>query len=371
MEDELYHKLLVQRFTDRTATDEELEVFIKLANEGKLDAYLMEAMNNDTGITPDDENDFPSPIKVRPLWHRIAAAASILLFVSVGAYFIIHRTPPEREWIAQNFKNDIGPGGNSATLTLGDGKVVALNARTKGQVAVQGNLAVMKTAEGQLEYRSIASGDNEISENTLATQRKEQYKVVLADGTNVWLNDASSIRYPTAFKGKYRDVTITGEVYFEVAHNASQPFRVKSAGQMIEVLGTHFNVNTYSDEPAVKTTLLEGKVKVSSAIDYKIIQPGKQALLKNARLSLTNADLEEAVAWKNGYFRFNNEKIEGVMRKLARWYDIDVRFDGPISQEEFNGTISRFTNISEVLESLQYSRSIHFKIEGRRVTILR
>ena len=305
------------------------------------------------------------------LWPRIAAVASILLFLSVGAYFLLRKPQTETEWIAQNFKNDILPGTNSATLKLGNGKLIVLSTKANGQLAVQGNMAVKKTADGQLVYQVIGGKTNEVMQNTLTTQRKEQYKVVLADGTSVWLNASSSIQYPTSFNGKYRDVTITGEAYFEVAHNALKPFRVISAGQTVEVLGTHFNINTYADEPGIKTTLIEGSVKVTNNNSSEVIKPGEQALLKGNQLSVKQADIEETLAWKNGYFRFNNENIESIMRKLSRWYDIDVSFEGPVSQVEYDGDISRFRNISDVLKRLQYSGYIHFKIEGRRVTVVK
>jgi transmembrane sensor len=165
-------------------------------------------------------------------------------------------------------------------------------------------------------------------------------------------------------------VTITGEAYFEVSHDANRPFRVISNGQTVEVLGTHFNVNTYTDEPNTRTTLLEGSVKVSAANGASVIKPGQQAVLSDAGLAVNAANTEETVAWKNGYFRFNGENIQSIMRKLSRWYDIDVAFDGPVSDDEFSGTISRSKNISEVLKALQYSKTVHFKIEGRRVTVL-
>ena len=309
--------------------------------------------------------------KVSRLWPSIAVAASILLLISAGVYFAFHKSNTEEEWIAKNFKNDIGPGSNSATLTLGNGKVVLLNMNASGRLALQGNIAVQKTRDGQLEYRVVNKADNEVMENTLTTRRKEQFKVVLADGTSIWLNAASSVKYPTQFNGRYREVTITGEAYFEVAHNAEKPFRVTAAGQVVEVLGTRFNVNSYADEADVRTTLLEGSVKVSYKDAFKVIKPGEQSILNAGKLTVDDTNTEEAVAWKNGYFRFNQENIEDIMRKLSRWYDIDVRFEGPISTEKYSGKISRFRNISEILKVFEYSGSIHFKIEGRRVTVLK
>ena len=307
--------------------------------------------------------------KVRNLWPVIAATASILLFLSFGVYLVLHQSDAEGKWEAQNFKNDIAPGTNGATLTLGNGKTIALNTRAKGTVVVEGNTIVKKSDDGQLEYHVSGAAENAVMDNTLTTGRKEQYKVVLSDGTNVWLNAASSIKYPAEFSGKDREVAITGEAYFEVAHNASRPFKVISGGQTIEVLGTHFNVNTYIDEPDVETTLLEGSVKVSNGNAFEIIKPGEQAVLKATQLSVHGADLEETIAWKNGYFRFNQESIESIMRKLSRWYDIDIQYDGPALTEKYSGKISRFRNISEVLKVFEYTGSVHFKIEGRRVTV--
>ena len=371
MKEEAYYKLLVQKFSDRTATDQELEVFVKLANEGKLDAYLIMSMNQDLGITPDDEKQLPNPPKVKSLRLLLAAAASLLLVISVGIYFIAHRNSSDEVWIAQNFKNDVPPGHNQATLTLGNGLRVPLNRKISSNLALQGNTALTNTQRGELKYQLVNGLANKVVSNTLTTMRKEQYKVVLSDGSQVWLNSESSIRYPTSFSGNVREVEITGEAYFEVAHNKNKPFKVIVGNETIEVLGTHFNVNAYSNEPSVKTTLLEGSVKVSNKSSFEVINPGQQAILGNNGLSVSVVSTEEAVAWKNGYFRFNHEKIESIMRKLSRWYDIDVQFEGPISTEEYSGKISRFRNISEILKVFEYTGSIHFKIEGRRVTVLK
>ncbi len=307
--------------------------------------------------------------KVRSIWPRIAAAASILLFVSIGGYFILHKPTAATNTAAQSKVNDVTPGSNSATLTLSNGKKILLNAKPVGQIAVQGNMAITKTANGQLQYQLSTAKSTITMLNTVSTRRKEQYKVVLSDGTNVWLNAASSITYPVAFTGTYREVAITGEAYFEVAHNAKKPFKVTAQGQTVEVLGTHFNINAYADEPNVKTTLLEGSVKITGNNSFKIIKPGQQAIFKNNQLLVSDANVEETVAWKNGYFRFNRENIEPIMRKLSRWYDIEVQFEGAIPDDEFSGAISRFKNISEVLKELEYYKTVHFKVEGRRVTV--
>ena len=302
---------------------------------------------------------------------RMAAAASILLFLAAGAYFAFHTTAIKRGLVSQKLKNDVLPGINSATLTLGNGKTIVLNSRANGRIAVQGATTVIKSKDGQILYEDGTGENDSVMENLITTRRKEQYSVILADETKVWLNAGSSIKYPTIFKGKNREVTVSGELYFEVAHNASKPFRVLVNNQIIEVLGTHFNINAYSDEPGIKTTLLEGSVRVSANNNIKLLKPGQQAVFQNDELTVSEADTEEATAWKNGYFRFKNEDIKSIMRKLSRWYDIDVEFGKEITAEEFSGKVSRFRNISQVLNMLELSKSVHFKIEGRRVTVLK
>lgn len=365
-------KNLLKRIHDGRATDEE---------KAFLESWYLQYQEKD-GVEysaderAEDANAVWAKLKPEVPQHRqrrlglqIAAAAAVFIVISISGYFILHKPIADTPEMAQNQAGDVTPGSNSATLTLANGQKVVLNAKPNGQIAVQGNMAVTKRINGQIQYQSIASNSTDVMINTVATKRKEQYKVVLSDGTSVWLNAASSITYPTAFTGRDRKVSITGEAYFEVAHNAEKPFKVSAKGQTIKVLGTHFNVNSYTDEPDVNTTLLEGSVKVVGGNGFKIIKPGQRTVFKNGQLSIIDANLEETVAWKNGYFRFNQEKIGPIMRKLARWYDIDVQFDGPISDDEFSGKISRFKNISEVLKALEYYKTVHFKIEGRRVTV--
>jgi len=308
-----------------------------------------------------------APKRVR-LWPRVAAAVAIFIFLGSGSYLILEKYKTQKKQPVA-IVQDIKPGTNSATLTLGNGKTILLNQAVNGQVAMEGGMAIVKTAEGQVQYQPHAGHDDQVFFNTVTTRRKEQYQVVLADGTKAWLNAASSIRYPSAFDGADRVVSITGEVYFEVAPHPDQPFKVTAGVQTIEVLGTSFNVNTYEDEPVIKTTLLDGAIRVSASNQVNTIKPGQQVIFQGNRFIVGDADTEEAVAWKNGYFRFNGEKIETIMRKLSRWYDIDVEFEGPVPDDEFSGTISRFTNISEVLHALSYYQTVHFNIAGRRVVV--
>jgi ferric-dicitrate binding protein FerR (iron transport regulator) len=202
------------------------------------------------------------------------------------------------------------------------------------------------------------------------------YQLTLSDGSKVWLNAATSMRYPENFAGNERKVELLyGEAYFEVAHDAKMPFKVMGAGQTIEDIGTQFNINAYENESDIKTTLLEGGIKVYNNNGSAILTPGQQAKVKNGMprskiIVISAANTEEAVAWKNGYFRFNNEKIGSIMRQLSRWYNIDVSYEGKITDEGFYGRISRYKNISDVLKMLEDTRSVHFKVEGRRVTVI-
>jgi transmembrane sensor len=259
---------------------------------------------------------------------------------------------------------------------LADGKRIILTGAKNGTIAKDHNAIINKTADGQLVYQSDdkeTASSKRPAENLLQTPRGGEYHLILADGTNVWLNAASSIRYPTAFTGNDRRVEVTGEAYFEVAHNAAKPFRVTSKGQTVEVLGTHFNINAYDDEPGIKTTLLEGSVKVSNKDQKAILKPGQQAIVQsiNNSIIIKNANTEEVVAWKNGYFLFDGEKIESIMRKVSRWYDVDVQYEQTMPDVAFGGSISRFENVSQLLEVLQRTGSVHFKIEGRRLTVMK
>lgn len=302
------------------------------------------------------------------LWPRIAAAASVLLALSIGGYFILHKQKPENQ-ISQNQIHDIAPGGNKATLTLSDGKQINLSDAHNGVIASQGLTSIKKTEDGRVVYSPVSSNDAKaIAYNTIATPRGGEYHLVMSDGTNVWLNASSSIRYPATFTGTTREVEITGEAYFEVAHNAAKPFHVLSNGQTVEVLGTHFNVNSYNDEPATKTTLLEGSVKVSDGSGGAIIKPGEQAILKDHAISVIKTDVDDAVAWKNGLTTFENADIYAVMRQVSRWYDVKVGFEGQIPRRHFTGAVSRTANLSEVLRILELSK-IHFKVNGKTITV--
>jgi len=307
-----------------------------------------------------------------PFYKRtLTRAAAILVFASVGLYLVYKHYPSRPQPIVNNkiYKNDIAPGGNKAILTLADGSKLVLNNSKNGALATQAGIQIVKQ-DSTLSYKATTGNNGQASYNTITTPYGGQYQLVLADGTKVWLNAASSLRYPTSFTGKDRSVELTGEAYFEVAKNKNQPFNVKTATQTVQVLGTHFNVNAYSDEKAVKTTLLEGSVKVSSATANVMISPGQQSALAKNGLFVIDKDLDtdEIVAWKNGVFQFNEADIQTIMRQIARWYNIDVEFKGTIPANTYHGKISRNSNVSQVLKILELS-GINFTIEGRKITV--
>lgn len=308
------------------------------------------------------------------LWVRIAAAASVLIVLSIAAYFITYRLINKPPLVVQRVQpHDIAPGGNKAILILSNGKQINLTNAQNGQLAKEADAVINKTADGKVTYQSNGQQgqSSEITYNTLKTPRGGKYDLTLADGTRVWLNAASSIIYPSAFNGRDRQVEITGEAYFEVVHNAAQPFRVRVAGQTIEDLGTHFNINAYTDEPTIKTTLLEGSIRLSNTTGNLTLKPGEQAIIQaNQSITLnTDADTDEAIAWHQGLFKFNDASIETVMRQLSRWYDVDVSYEGKIPQRLFSGKIYRNTSALKVSDILSY-KQIHFRLEGRKIIVM-
>jgi len=309
---------------------------------------------------------------------RWTAAAAIIVFLISGAYFLFIKRDaesPVSSGIIQTQRADILPGGNKAVLTLGDNSVIVLDESDNGKIANEGGVSVLKTDEGQLTYTELNEKPKEVVYNTVATPKGGQYHLTLSDGTKVWLNSASSVRFPVSFTGVERKVEITGEAYFEVAKNESVPFRVLVNGkEEVEVIGTHFNINSYPEEPSLKTTLLEGKIKVrplESKGNVKILNPGQQfQLYNNGSIALnTNPDLEEVMAWKNGKFQFGESlEIAAVMRQISRWYDVDFEISGKINQH-IGGSISRDVNVSKVFEMLELTGAVKFELNGRKVIV--
>lgn len=314
----------------------------------------------------------PQHKKIFRLWPRIAAAASVILCLGIGAYFYLHSSPNTNQ-ITRNQKQDVAPGGNRAYLTLANGKRITLTDARNGMLAKQAGVTITKTANGQVEYSISHNNHNSGATdeyNTIETPKGGEYEVKLPDGTDVWLNAASSLKYPASFAAhKERKVELHGEAYFEVAKDKSHPFIVSTAKQEVKVLGTHFNINSYTDEPSTKTTLLEGSVQLNGTT---ILKPGEQASLSTSgAIDVTEVNVNKAIAWKNGKFVFTSESIESIMRKLARWYNVEVVYEDDFTDQPFTGSISRSDNISKILDKITFTQAVHFKIEGRRITVMK
>lgn len=307
------------------------------------------------------------------------AAAVLILIILGGGYFWLNRERPVKDIVTsakqQPMQNDVSPLTRKATLTLADGTVVVLDSAQSGVLAMEGTTSITKNTDGQIVYHAAGSAQS-VRYNTLSVPRGGNVvHITMSDGTEVWLNAASTLRYPVAFAGGERKVEISGEAYFEVAHNDAAPFKVSKGEMEISVLGTHFNVNAYGEEEDIKVTLLEGSIKVmnsNSAIGSRqsaILKPGEQALLNTTgRVKVQKEfDQEAVMAWKNGLFYFDNTPIEVIIRQIERWYDVAIIYDSALETVAFNGQISRYNNASEVLEMLEMAEAIRFRIEDKKI----
>ncbi len=362
-----YKKELIRRYRDNKASSEELEVFFHLMSEGKLNEELEEVMNEEKFTEETGNRVIPF---YKRSWLRIAAA--ILLFATATVSYIVYSKTSKPQVTAETKPviQDIAPGGDKAILQLADGSTIILENDSNDSIVKQGNANVLKK-NGLLAYNALSGNSTETLFNTVTTPRGGQYQLILADGSKVWLNAASSIRFPTVFAGKQRKIELTGEAYFEVTRNTSMPFIVVVDGKSeVEVLGTHFNINSYADEATVNTTLLEGSVNIKSNGESKIITPGQQVQINSkGQIALNKEpDMEQVMAWKDGLFNFKGESIENVMRQLARWYDFSVQYEESVT-EKFYVKVNRNTNISNIFKILETTGGVHFKIEGKKITV--
>ena len=311
-------------------------------------------------------------------WLRAAAAAVLAISLGGSAYYYFRTTPAapvkSLSLAHSRFKNDVLPGGNRAVLTLANGSSIVLDSARNGTLARQGSTMVVKLDNGQLAYKGEGHDNRQAADigyNTVTTPRGGQYRVVLPDGSKVWLNAASSLSFPTTFSGKERKVILTGEAYFEIQRDKDKPFSVTVNKMTVDVLGTRFNIMAYGDEATVKTTLLDGAVKVLSSGKAAVtLAHGEQAELgQDGEIKVRpNADMDETMAWKDGWFYFHNTDIKTVMRQLARWYNIQIVYSKNIEQG-FYAKIPRNTNLSTVLKALTLTGSLHIDIEGSQVTV--
>jgi transmembrane sensor len=310
------------------------------------------------------------PVKRSKIYQYLSIAAMFFVLLGAGFYFYNFKEMKSNS----RFTKDIMPGKNSATLILSNGKRIVLSDASNGELANEGGVSISKTSTGALIYKIKSSGGTTKLMNTLSTTNGETYQVVLPDNSKVWLNAASSIKYPSNFESlKERKIELTGEAYFEVSKDKQHPFIVKTMGQEVAVRGTHFNVNAYEDDGNTRTVLLEGSVVVSSgtgSIGSTVLKPGQQSILNGKVIRVEHADVELAVAWKNNKFMFEGEKIENIMKMIARWYNVEVVYQGSVPDDLFGGSVSRFDKVSKVLNVLELTGNVHFKIEGRRITVM-
>lgn len=357
--DEEYHELLVSYYAlvSDAGADEPVDALLFQKIEDKIDQY---ESGQKKGI-----------YKLNFNFKRISVAAAVLLVVASSLLLYKHNGLFQESRINQNLvlaDSHIKPGNNKAYLTLANGKRISLTDAANGELAREAGVEISKAANGQIIYK-IFNNAHHTGEliNTIETPRGGQYQVLLPDGSRVWLNAASKFSYPVSFKqNKERMVTLNGEAYFEVAKDKEHPFIVKSKGQEVRVLGTHFNINSYADESSLRTTLLEGSVKVNEAM----LKPGQQSVLTGKGIRIQPADIESSVAWKNGDFIFKGEDFKATMRKIARWYDVDIEYGPGLSEDiELGGWVSRNSKLSEVLSRIELAGNVHFKVEGRRVLV--
>lgn len=410
-------RYLLSRYADDSATSEErkelLQWIDQSANSAQLENFLLELLEGTEPAENYNEEYWNAMIeritgkpeapviKLKPevhqlrrrsVWPRIAAAAAIVLIAAATYFFTTNDSGISRDAeISERYKNDINPGTRLATLSIANGQTLNLNSSSSGQYANPDEAQLLSYADGLLAYQPNPN-TSEFSIHTVSTPRGGEYSVQLSDGTKVWLNASSSLRFPTAFNEDERLVELVGEAYFEVAKNANKPFRVYIPspdgvrdGALVEVLGTHFNINAYANEKEITTTLLEGSVKVyskvnESSLPFKgdvrrtegtdiILSPGNKATINATATLKTLPDDGTAIAWKDGLFMFEDCDIQTIMRQAARWYDIEIAYDGDPTEDTFTGSISRSVNLSQLLKMLEYS-DVRFIINGRKITVM-
>lgn len=305
-------------------------------------------------------------------WLRVAAVIILILGGATMFWMLNKKVPAEKPVAVQEVQPpQIVPGGNRAVLTTSDGSTIVLDSLQNGTFVQSGTFKITKQ-DGKLVYNVSpgVAGDTQVVYNTLSTPRGGQYQVVLADGSKVWLNAASSLHFPSSFKERERIVSLTGEAYFEVAKNTGKPFKVNVGKMTVRVLGTHFNIHAYEDEGVIRTSLLEGSVQVTRGTGAGILKKGQQAVItdENDRVNISKANLEEVMAWKNGLFQFDGANIKSIMLNIGRWYNVDIRFAGKPAERRFEGKIRRDAQLAEVLRILELS-DVKFSVEGKTITV--
>jgi len=353
----------------------------KKADLNELPENVRTNLNARFGLIIAENAVAETPVITQKLYSRkwlkyAAVAASVAAVFSFLFLFNQHNSNQKQLAVTKTKPADIAPGKDDAVLTLADGRKILLSETANGQLAEQSGVSITKTADGKIVYHIADSKSGAANSgslyNTISTPRGGQYQVNLPDGTKVWLNSASSIKFPTAFAAATnRSVVLTGEAYFEVTKDKMRPFIVATAKQSVEVLGTHFDISSYADDVSTKTTLLEGSVRVTADRKSLLLKPGQQAELAE-QMSVSNVDPEAAIAWKNGYFSFDDEELGSAMNKVARWYDLEVEFtDAALKHKLIAAYSTRFANVSELLKRLNQVGSAQFDLDGRTIKISR
>jgi transmembrane sensor len=365
---------LLDRYLSGTCTERERMLVEQAYNKFATDEKVPSGNIDIDRIAKQSWQEITQIIQLDPkprvwFWKPLIVAASIVCCIGLGIFYYVSSS---RETTSGN---DIDPGKNVAFLTLSDGKKIALDQAANGQLAKQDDITITKTSDGKLIYtvnpkQANLQGD---AFNTIETPRGGQFQLTLPDGSKVWLNAASSLKYNLALNSlKPRKVELQGEAYFEVSHDKTRPFTVVTKSGSVQVLGTHFNINSYSDEKSEQTTLVEGSVKVHSDLGHsdKLLIPGEQSLInETGAIKVSKADIEATLAWKNGLFMFEDESLKSIMQKVSRWYDIEVVYQDVDSEQTFGGSVSRYDKISKVLSKLEKVGGVKFKIDGRRVIV--
>lgn len=369
---------LEEKWLNNTITPEEAREYAEWYNQHQDDAVhipasfaknetvhgqrMLKQIRHRTGMEP-------AVISIRRRAARWVAAAAVLVLIATGAYLLTRQPSPSTVAVKQPLINDKEPGRQGAILTLSDGREVVLDSLEDGQVATQGATQVLMKG-GNLAYNTSSANTTMVAHNIITTPTARTFQLVLPDGTKVWLNAASTFRFPVAFTGKERMVEVTGEAYFEVAHDASRPFTVKANDAAVRVLGTHFNIMAYEDEKEIKTTLLEGAVQFTRASKSVTLKPGQQSGAgSNGPQKPREVEVDEVVAWKNGYFDFRGASLEVIMRQVARWYDVDVTYEGKDRGELFFAEIPRKSRMSDVLKALELTGKVRFHLKESVLTV--
>ncbi|MBT2621927.1 FecR family protein [Chryseobacterium sp. ISL-6] len=392
METDPHIKELFTKYLNNSINREEYVVLLgyfgKEEDQGDLRQFVMEALSVDNSEYDNVElarvvdavasqlREKLQPRETVRLRRYLPYVAAVLLLISSVTAYYLSRTDQGYLKQKQGLANDVKPGHSAATLTLAGGRKISLNDVSAGTLAVESGITVSKNKNGELIYTiSSTNGASEHSINTLSTAKGETYQIVLSDGTKVWLNAGTTLQYAANLReqGK-RKVKLAGEAYFEVFKDKSHPFVVETPTQSVEVLGTHFNINSYADEGRTVTTLAEGSVKVSALqnADQKavILKPGEQSLYSNGDINVRAADMQTALSWKEGQIYFKDASLQEVLRQVSRWYNIEVEYKGEPGSEVFNGGIKRTANLSAVLRILELS-NVHFSLNKKNnVTFL-